>query len=451
MGTEIVVDVVPQRIDPAAWAEAFDETLGLLERHPARLVGCDLRVAAGVPVEVLTRSIDRGGGDAGPRRWCVAGSMGSFGAGEPQSMVRDLLFYVDPRRTGDDARGPDDLLLHAARDAESTRFGPTALTRGGAGPIARVLGGRVPGPACRLPLLAAAMVIEGRFPRHAMVHGDVDRDLAEAARRWAAGALGRPVALPVRVDAWRLVERLGAHFEGEALVRAVDRLYLADPARKDAALFGIFGRAEAEPWWLGKLRAHPHPASPGAMRLFAAYVEATHDVARMRALACSDPRGPRYAPDDLAEALAALDTNGAHVPARRPEGEVEAALALSSAADLSPAQRDHILALACLARRHVVSSAEPPAALRRTIATLLAQNGPVLTEDAWAWIEREDDADVLGLLAALAALETRDPDLGRARRVLFESRPLCCHAAAALRDGPLMAAVAERLEAAARA
>jgi hypothetical protein len=493
MGTEIVVDVVPQRIDPAAWAEAFDETLSLLAKHPARLVGCDLRVVAGVPVQVYTRSIERDAALPGARRWCVAGSLGSSGAGDPQAMYRDLARYLEPRPPS----GPEDLLLHAAEDAGAVRFGSAAIARGGAcAGIVRVLGGRAPGIACQLPLLAAAMVIEGRFPRHAMVHGDIDRDLAEAARRWASGVLGRPVALPVRVDAWRLVERLGARppgethdlvprpFEDEALVRAVDRLYLADAAKKEAALFGIFGRTEAEPWWLAKLRAHPRPDSPGAKRLLAAYLEATQDLARMCGLACLDARGPRYAPDDLAEALGALEerpgdgavaeafamafgagaprlvsafssSNGApRIPAGPPANhadddgrsrgdELEALAGLSSAADLSPMQRDPIHTLAFLARERPAGP-RSPAILRRNIASLLARGGPVLTEDAWAWIEREEDTDVLGLLAALGALEHRDPDLARVRRALFESRALSVYAVSALRDGAIMAAVAER-------
>jgi hypothetical protein len=54
------------------------------------------------------------------------------------------------------------------------------------------------------------MVVEERFPKHAMVWGDIDRGQAEEARRLAAPILGREVPLPVRVDAPRLLERLGA-------------------------------------------------------------------------------------------------------------------------------------------------------------------------------------------------------------------------------------------------
>jgi hypothetical protein len=50
------------------------------------------------------------------------------------------------------------------------------------------------------------------------------------------------------------VERFGARVEGQALLSAVERLYLAPPETKDATLLGIFGRADADPWWLGKLR-----------------------------------------------------------------------------------------------------------------------------------------------------------------------------------------------------
>jgi hypothetical protein len=70
--------------------------------------------------------------------------------------------------------------------------------------------------------------------------------------------------------------------------------------------------------------------------------------------------------------------------------------------------------------------------LRRTIAAILARSGPTLTEDAWAWIQREDDVGVLRLLLGLAMLDPGGPP-ALARRALFENRALCRHAAAASR------------------
>src|SRR6185312_3069512 len=84
-------------------------------------------------------------------------------------------------------------------------------------PVGRVFGEGEQSPSCQLALLAAAMVVESRFPGDALVSGCFDREKAELARRWASGVLGTSVALPVRVDAWRLAERLGARYAGKAL------------------------------------------------------------------------------------------------------------------------------------------------------------------------------------------------------------------------------------------
>ena len=43
----VILDIVPRRIDAAAWAAAFEETVRLVEAHPARLLGYGFRVAGG--------------------------------------------------------------------------------------------------------------------------------------------------------------------------------------------------------------------------------------------------------------------------------------------------------------------------------------------------------------------------------------------------------------------
>jgi hypothetical protein len=500
MGARVVLDIVPRRIEPADWAEAYDEARTLLLAHPARLLGYDWRTVAGVPLPVYTRAVERDRDDPGARRWCVAGERASLAMGEPQTMYRDLGRYL--ASTAHEAPCPalDDVLFAVAVDAEgagseaagralpahpvpvSTRWPHASpaphgrsVARPGGG-LARVLGGAGPGAACGLPLLAAAMIVEARFPRWAMVHGEVDRDQADAARRWAEGVLGRPIALPVRVDAWRLVERLGARFEGQALVRAVDALHLGVGEKRDATLLGLFGRAQAESWWLGKLRAHARPDEAGALRLMAAHLDATRDVGRLCGLACLDARGPRYAPEALMTALATLRARpgglgrvddaaieqalalvfgaGAarlmEVLRRREDAkeppevpaasggaaDLEALATLPSPGDLTALQREHVHALALVAGGLQADERAPAAggAALQALATLLARSGPTLTEDAWDWIAREDDADLMRFLAALAALDDPGAELALVRRALFENRALCRYALGARRD-----------------
>ncbi len=328
------------------------------------------------------------------------------------------------------------------------------------------------------------MVVEARFPRYALVSGSFDREDAEAARRWAKGILARSIALPVRVDAWRLVERLGAHFRGEALMRAVDERYLAPASSRDAALLALFGRAEAEPWLAAKLREHATPGEAGALRLAAAYVDGTGDPGRLLGLACVDPRGPRWPPETFVAALAALADprraavrprafeaalsealaavfgedaprlraifragvgGAAGVPAVRATDEtaavrasIDALAALGSPGELDAGERERIKRLALAVgevRRRVEDhgGAVSTGAARRTVAGLLARGGPTLTEDAWDWIDREEDPDLCAFLAGLATLEPADAETAALRRALLENRALCRYAAAAAR------------------
>jgi hypothetical protein len=511
MGVHVILDIVPQRIDPVRWGEVFDELRALLAGDHARLLGYDWSNAAGVPLPVYTRSVERDADEPSAHRLCVAGDRATLAVGEQQTIHRDLDRYLGRCAAAvtppadillaaagvlvDDGEGPPS--LQSATEAPESRRAlpahpvPTGPRRRAAGHVrdgvVQVLGDAPCAAGCALPLLGAAMLVEARFPRHALVHGDIDREQADAARRWAERALGKPIALPVRVDAWRLVERLGARFGDTALVRAVQRLHLATPAKKAASLLAIFARAEAEPWWLGELgEASLADDDARAGALLGAYLESTRDLPRLCGLACLDGRGPRWKPERLVAQLAALRPAPddasleqalrivfgagaarlaavyrtrspnvaapeiAAVRASQDDGgdEIDRLATLASPADLSAAQREHVHAVALLAREmgqrleaRTIEGGPEPAGLRRTIAALLARGGPTLTEDAWEWILREDDLALLRFLVALATIAPAGA-AARVRRALFENRTLCRHAAAASRDDALMSAVA---------
>ncbi len=389
MGVHVVLDIVPQRIDPAAWADAFEETVRLLAAHPARLLGYGFRFIAGVRVPVFTRGVEQGGHDPAERRWCVVGDRATLGTGERQRMYRDLRRYA-ARAASPAAEVEGDVLvlvLVPAGEADGGHPPRPAL-----GAPARVFGEGEQSPSCQLALLAAAMVVEARFPRDALVSGRFDREQAEVARRWASSVLGRAVALPVRVDAWRLVERLSPHFEGKALVRAVDGLYLAEPGPREAALTGIFGRSA--------LRAQEGVASARA------------------------PSPP-----------AAADAPAGDVPA------IDVLATRTSPAELDGAQRGRIHALARAVQQGVERgpAASMSVSAQAAVATAVARGGPTLTEDAWDWIEREEDTELRGFLSALAAFDPADQDQAALRRVLLENRALCRYACG-LREGAALAA-----------
>jgi hypothetical protein len=362
----VILDIAPHRIDAAAWAEAFEETRALVEAHPARLLGYGFRVVAGARVPVFTRSVVQGGYDPAERRWCVVGDRSTLWAGERQRMYRDLARYTARCAPAGDGAEREDVLVTMA-EGEAT-----------APETVRVFGEGEQSEPCRTALLAAAMVVETRFPTQALVSGRFDRAQAEVAWRWAQGVLGRGLALPVRVDAFRLVERLGAHFEGDTLARVVDRLFLSAPEARDRPLALVLG--------------------PAAARL------------------CAAERVKETPPEETVA----------------PGMEALAGVASPGELDASELERVHALASAVRETQRGIEDHGGPVstgAARRTVVSLLARSGPTLTEDAWDWIDREEDPELCAFLTALAALTPPPGEQAGLRRALLENRALCRYAA----------------------
>lgn len=69
-------------------------------------------------------------------------------------------------------------------------------------------GAKTQGEPYHLPLLAVAMMLEDRFPRSAIVTGDLHEAHACEAAAYAEGVLGYRPAMPIVLDANRLRERL---------------------------------------------------------------------------------------------------------------------------------------------------------------------------------------------------------------------------------------------------
>jgi len=173
-------------------------------------------------------------------------------------------------------------------------------------PPTEVFGDKTQGRPYHLPLLAAALVVESRLPGAARVWGDFDRDQAEAARTWAEEVLGRPLSLPVAVDAPALHARLARFHEGDRLVAAFASLYLGQPDQVLAALGAEHGEPALRRWLLDRLAQHSSPAQPGALQLLAAWLNGARSLEELCVLCCQDPRGPRYEAEALVRALASL-------------------------------------------------------------------------------------------------------------------------------------------------
>jgi hypothetical protein len=193
MGISVRVVVEPKWIAKQAWRRVYAETITILRAWPDPPMRFAYRTVAGIQVAVLTREvIDAEGwsicGDAHSRRFAEDNELPSeFGVEQPSE--------------------PDsEIVLREFDDDRSVHY---------------LFANKTQGLPFHLLIVAVAMLIEHRFPRAAVVMGDLDRDDAIQAQRQLHRILGEQVPLPVCVDTERMRARLRAHLEGDALDQAL--------------------------------------------------------------------------------------------------------------------------------------------------------------------------------------------------------------------------------------
>ncbi|WP_437796329.1 hypothetical protein [Sorangium sp. So ce693] len=294
MGVHVILDIDPRGIDEAEWAATYEETLALVSAWQPRLLGWGWRAIEGVRVRVpmYMRSLGRDVDDPKRARWHVVGDRDSLQTAEGQVFYRDLGRYA--AQLGECPDG--DIVVTAAMPDRGDTSGPV-----------RVFSGRTRGYPYHFAVLAAAMLIEERFPQHAMVWGEIDRGQVEQARRLSAPLLGRELPLPVRVDAPRLIERLRARYAAGALFGAFKRVFLGEAGERYEAVLRVFPGEDAAKEWQRALRAFAESrsqASSDAVRLVIAWLNAGRGLREACRLACLAPEGPRISPEEFIGILA---------------------------------------------------------------------------------------------------------------------------------------------------
>jgi len=536
MGIHVHLDIDAGRIDPSEWAAAWDETLRLLQAHPGGLLSLARRTILGSELLVYAPEISCDADDPSRRHWHVVGDRASLQTAESHLMYRDLAHYGHRTKTARGGRAhSSDILLRARED-------------GGWNGAARVLGDKTQGGPIHLPVLAAATVVEARFPGRAVAHGDIDRSDGQQAVQWASAVLGREVPLPVLVDGPAFVRRVRGVADTPAVDAAVER-FLGEPA--DLAAAAVSGLTEGEAnAFLARSLVRSGRDRRHFEGLLAGWLDADGDLERLCRVVCAHPAGPKLsavkfidalvdagaagpepdagfvenlhrlaaAPPVVVRAMAEIVLGSARFGHRlrvRPgRARVEAALAAVAGpaefaraiarldkrcAKESKALRnlgETVRELACKPWRDDDSHAAerlcvtPPAKLDeyqrllvepvayavwrarnrlrepsegleetvfgertaalRSLARLVQNGRRVLTTDAWAQIEAEQDPEVIRFLCCLAALENYEMTFWQVSRALFENAELRRDATRASLDEARMQEVARRIAAAAK-
>jgi hypothetical protein len=314
MGVYISLAIMPSRINHEEWRETYEETLALLQGYSGEMMGIQREQINAAERRVYSRQIEHHVDDPKQRHWHVVGDFASKESGESFIFYYDLDHYRarGSRTKSDDEI--DDLVVNIITE------------KGG---YCDVFSDKTQGCPYHIPLLAVAMLVEDRFPKHAHASGDIDIHQAKQAQAFAKTVLKREIALPLAVDAPRLFKRVQSHFLGKEALAHFERLFRGDSNSSFETLYKMSDRAIFTPGFLDDLQHYKSPTQLGVIDLCMKWLNATRDLRTLCELACLHEDGPKFDPVQFADALASTwisieeSLRGVMTAFRKPKGATD--------------------------------------------------------------------------------------------------------------------------------
>ena len=200
MGLFVSLYARQQEISKEAWARVFDESLELLKNYPLPLIGRkseDTKWGKRLMFSpVGFRKDDKFG-----EYWRVEGD--SLSGRHAESFILQRHFSDSEKLS---PQNNDASLSILWQDAENINYFD--------GDGRTIFHEKTQGYPFHYAMLGVGMLFESRFPRKALVLGDVTVDQAEMVKNWSCTFLKEPLKLPIIMDEVRLWEQLIQDYEG---------------------------------------------------------------------------------------------------------------------------------------------------------------------------------------------------------------------------------------------
>lgn len=296
MGIYITLEILPEAIEPAAWASVYDETLTFLKSCPQGILGLRSRKVGTVRRFLYSRDLEHAVDRPEGRHWIVSGDAESKTFAETFHLYRDIGHY---RSTGFSKPEVD---VHEGDILAPGPDGSEVRSR-------TVFSDKTQGEGYHIPMLATAMLIEAAFPQAALAGGDIDARQARQAQALVEKVLGRTIPLPVRVDGPRLLDRLRVGRTDEQAMDVFRGRFLGTADEADGQLLAAFGVPAFARWFGRTLKADQRgehgAATLGTIWRFTTWFNLGLPPDRLVEVVCVDEAGPRFDPVETAKAIAA--------------------------------------------------------------------------------------------------------------------------------------------------
>ena len=203
MGVYIFMSILPDKIGKEEWEKVYEESLELINAYPFMDSTIDQE-----SYDILWKYVHRAtekniriSHNEHSIGWHVFGDYETLLGAESVSLLKDIEYY---REWKDKNESCDDILTMKINERlfyweEELKLPVTSTT---------IFDGKTQGFPHHIPLLAIACLIESRFPKYAIVWGDITIGQMKKAIDWANSILTHPIQLTERANNKILLERI---------------------------------------------------------------------------------------------------------------------------------------------------------------------------------------------------------------------------------------------------
>lgn len=195
---------MPNHISEEAWKAVYKESLQLINAYPFmdKIVDEVTYDESWIYVDRVKERVLRSSSENPLKGWHIFGDLESMMTAESVELFKNLEYYRHNYREG---AGYDDILAEKVFfeiDSNWKKYERRTFDN------VRVFDGKTQGYPHHLYLLAIACLIESRFPKHAVVYGDLSIGQMESAVEWANSILDKPIQVTERTDNNKLLSRI---------------------------------------------------------------------------------------------------------------------------------------------------------------------------------------------------------------------------------------------------
>jgi hypothetical protein len=288
MGIYIHLNILPDRIDPQAWRNAYLESVQLLQKWPPGILGLRSETVGSAERLIYSSRIEHEITDDKKRYWKVEGDQESRQFGETFEIYYDMDAYGSYRMGRE--KDPDESILDNLL-GERCSVGYT------------VFSSKTQGMPYHFIILAVGMLFEDAFPQAALVAGDITLGQARNAQQIIKELLNKDVSLPLCADPERLL--LGVLREGanaDRLMHVLNGFY-GNTAEVIRIMQKHVSPDMLRQCYAKRLSDRPEPNTLGFEGFVIDWLNATNDLPTLIEMACLDEDGPKADPVKVAKSL----------------------------------------------------------------------------------------------------------------------------------------------------